>query len=89
MQRPGLRSDEAREREEYIETAKFHRAHVIEITYFSVLVAAALLIISFFVGPDWAWFLRGGISGLFLTFLYVWGRVALNVWRRVAHRSFS
>jgi hypothetical protein len=89
MQRPGLRSDEAREREEYIEAAKFHRAHVIEITYFSVLVAAALLIISFFVNPDWAWFLRGGISGLFLTFLYVWGRVALNVWRRVAHRSFS
>jgi hypothetical protein len=28
-------------REEYIEKAKFHRAQVIEITYFSVLVAAA------------------------------------------------
>jgi hypothetical protein len=89
MQQPDLRSDEAREREEYIEKAKFYRAHVIEITYFSALVAAALLIISFFVDPDWAWFLRGGIGGLFLTFLYVWGRAALNVWRRVAHRSFS
>jgi membrane protein YdbS with pleckstrin-like domain len=71
------------------EKAKFHRAQVIEITYFSVLVAAALLIISFFVDPDWAWFLRGGIGGLVLTFLYVWGRVALYVWRREAHRSFS
>ena len=89
MQWPGLRSDEAREPEEYIQMVKFHRAHVIEITYFCVLAAAALLIISLFVDPDWAWFLRGGISGLFLTFLYVWGRVALNVWRRVAHRSFS
>ena len=89
MQRPGLRSDEAREREEYIQMVKFHRAHVIEITYFSVLAATALLIISFFVDPDWAWFLRGVIGGLFLTFLYVWGRVALDVWRRVAHRSFS
>jgi hypothetical protein len=81
MQQPGLRSDEAREREEFIETVKVHRAHVIEITYFSVLAAVTLLIISFFVAPDWAWFLRGGIGGLFLTFLYVWGRVA--------SRSFS
>jgi hypothetical protein len=76
MQQPGLRSDEAREREEYIEMAKFHRVHVIEITCFSVLAAVTLLIISFFVDPDWAWFLRGGIGGLFLTFLYAWGRVA-------------
>jgi 1,4-dihydroxy-2-naphthoate octaprenyltransferase len=89
MQRPGLRSDEAREREDYIDRAKFHRAHVMEISYFCVLVAVALLIISFFVSPDWAWFLRGGIAGLILTFLYVWGRVAFDVWRRVAHRSFS
>ena len=37
MQRPDLRSDEAREREEYIQMVKFHRAHVIEITYFSFL----------------------------------------------------
>jgi hypothetical protein len=81
MQRPGLRSDEAREREEYIQMVKFHRAHVIEITYFSVLAATALLIISFFVYPDWAWFLRGGIGGLSLTFLYIWGRVG--------SRSFS
>jgi hypothetical protein len=63
MQRPGLRSDEAREREDYIEAEKFHRAHLTEITYFSILVAAALLIISFFVDPDWAWFLRGGLAG--------------------------
>ena len=76
MPQPGLRSDEAREREENIETVKFHRAHVIEITYFSVLAAVTLLVISFFVDPDWAWFLRGGIGGLFLTFVYVWGRVA-------------
>jgi hypothetical protein len=55
---------------------KFHRAHVIEITYFSVLTAVTLLIISFFVDPDWAWFLRGGIGGLFLTFFYVWSRAA-------------
>jgi hypothetical protein len=89
MQRPGLRSDEAREREDYIEAEKFHRAHLTEITYFSVLVAAALMIISFFVDPDWAWFLRGGIGGLFLTYLYVGGRVALYLWRRMAHRSFS
>jgi 1,4-dihydroxy-2-naphthoate octaprenyltransferase len=81
MPQPGLRSDEAREREQYIATAKFHRAQVIELTYFSVLVAVALLIISFLVNPDWAWFLRGGIIGLFLTFLYVWGRVV--------SRSFS
>ena len=81
MQWPGLRSDEAREPEEYIQMVKFHRAHVIEITYFCVLAAAALLIISLFVDPDWAWFLRGGISGLSLTFLYIWGRVA--------SRSFS
>jgi hypothetical protein len=81
VQRPGLRSDEAREREEYIQMVKFHRAHVIEITYFSVLAATALLIISFFVDPDWAWFLRGGIGGLSLTFLYIWGRVG--------SRSFS
>jgi hypothetical protein len=80
MQQPGLRSDEAREREEYIQMAKFRRAHVTEITCFSVLVAAVLLIISFFVDSDWAWFLRGGVGGLFLTFLYVWGR---------ASRSFS
>ena len=81
MQQQGLRSDEAREREEYSAIVKFHRAHVIEITYFSVLAAVTLLIISFFVAPDWAWFLRGGISGLSLTFLYIWGRVA--------SRSFS
>jgi hypothetical protein len=74
MQRPGLRSDEAREREEYIRGVKFHWAHVVEITYFSVLAAAILLIASFFVDPDWAWFLRGGIIGLVLTFLYAWGR---------------
>jgi hypothetical protein len=76
MPQPGLRSDEAREREENIEAVRFHRAHVIEITYFSILAALALLVISFFVDPDWAWFLRGGIGGLFLTFVYVWGRAA-------------
>ncbi len=76
MEQPGLRSDEAREREDYIRMTKFHRAHVIEITYFSVLTAVTLLVISFFVDPDWAWFLRGGIGGLFLTFLYIWGRTA-------------
>ncbi|MGA2945160.1 MAG: hypothetical protein ABSE50_24325 [Xanthobacteraceae bacterium] len=74
MQRPGLRSDEAREREEYIQMVKFHRAHVIEITYFCVLAAAALLIISLFVDPDWAWFLRGGIGGLVLTFFICLGQ---------------
>jgi 1,4-dihydroxy-2-naphthoate octaprenyltransferase len=75
MQEPGVRSDEAREREDYINQLKYHRAQVVEITYFSILAAAALLVISFFVSPDWAWFLRGGIVGLFLTFVYAWGRL--------------
>jgi hypothetical protein len=75
VQQPDVRSDEARQREERIERAKFHRAHVIEITYFSILVAVALGVISFFVDPDWAWFMRGMIVGLFLTFLYIWGRM--------------
>lgn len=78
MQQPSVRSDEAREREAYIDLVKFHRAHVIEITYFSVLAAVALLAISFFVDPDWAWFLRGGIVGLFLTFVYAWGRLIMS-----------
>jgi hypothetical protein len=73
MQQSGVRSDEAREREDYINQLKYHRAHVIEITYFSILAAAVLLVISFFVSPDWAWFFRGGIIGLFLTFAYAWG----------------
>ena len=81
MQQPGIRSEEAREREAFIDLTKFHRAHVIEITYFSVLAAAVLLAISFFVDPDWAWFLRGGIVGLFLTFVYAWGTL-------IMHRSF-
>ena len=75
MEEPGVRSDQVREREDFINLVKFHRAHVIEITYFSILAAAALLVISFFVSPDWAWFLRGGIVGLFLTFVYAWGRL--------------
>jgi hypothetical protein len=69
------RSDEAREREDRAEMVRFHRAHVIEVTYFSLLVAVALGLGSFFVDPDWAWFLRGMIVGLFLTFLYIWGRM--------------
>jgi hypothetical protein len=69
------RSDETREREENIAMVRFHRAHVIEITYFSLLLAVVLGVVSFFVDPDWAWFLRGMIVGLFLTFLYVWGRM--------------
>ena len=52
MQQSGVRSEEAREREAYIDLVKFHRAHVIEITYFSVLAALALLAISFVVDPD-------------------------------------
>jgi hypothetical protein len=78
MQQSGVRSEEVREREAYIDLVKFHRAHVIEITYFSILAAAVLLAISFFVDPDWAWFLRGGIVGLFLTFVYVWGRLMMR-----------
>jgi hypothetical protein len=83
---PGLRSDEARQREGYIAMERFHRAHVMEIAGFSLLAAVALLMISFFVDPDWAWFLRGGIVGLFLTFSYVWGRAVLYAWR-MASRS--
>jgi hypothetical protein len=75
MQQPGVRPDEVREREDFINLVRFHRAHVIEITYFSILAAAALLIISFFVSPDWAWFFRGGILGLSLSFVFVWGSV--------------
>ena len=52
MQQSGVRSEEAREREAYFDLKKFHRAHVIEITYFSVLAAAVLLAISFVVDPD-------------------------------------
>ncbi len=78
MQQSGVRSEEAREREAYIDLVKFHSAHVIEITYFSVLAAAVLLAISFVVDPDWAWFLRGGIIGLFLTFVYAWGRLLMR-----------
>jgi hypothetical protein len=79
MQQP--RSDEARERAERIEQVRFHRAHVIELVYFSILAAVALGLGSFFVDPDWAWFLRGMIVGLVLTFLYVW--------IRVTHQSFA
>jgi hypothetical protein len=78
MPQSGVRSEEAREREAYFDLKKFHRAHVIEITYFSILAAAVLLAISFFVDPDWAWFLRGGIIGLFLTFVYAWGRLLMR-----------
>jgi hypothetical protein len=78
MQQPSVRSDEAREREAYIDLAKYHRAHVIEITYFSVLAAVVLLAISFVVGPDWAWFLRGCVVGLCLTFVYAWGRLMIS-----------
>jgi hypothetical protein len=74
-EQPGVRDEEVREREERIELVKFHRAHVIEIIYFSVIGAAALIAISFFVDPQWAWFLRGGILGLSLTFIYILGRV--------------
>jgi hypothetical protein len=41
-----------RDREQEIATAKFHRAHVIEVTYFSLLVATTLVVISFFVPPE-------------------------------------
>jgi hypothetical protein len=82
MQQPGVRSDETREREERIEMVRFHRAHVIEIIYFSILVAVALGVISFFVDPDWAWFLRGMIGGLFLTILFVWGRMVRQSFQR-------
>jgi hypothetical protein len=78
MEQPSVRSEEARERESFIDLVKFHRAHVIEITYFTVLAAALLVVISFFVDPDWAWFLRGGIIGLFLTFVYAWGRLLMR-----------
>jgi hypothetical protein len=78
MQESNIRSEEARDREAYIDLAKFHRAHAIEITYFSVLTAVVLLAISFVVDPGWAWFLRGGIIGLFLTFVYAWGRLVMR-----------
>lgn len=75
IERPHVRDGAVREREQRIELVKFHRAHVIEIIYFSVVGAAALGAISFFVDPQWAWFLRGVIFGMFLTFIYVLGRM--------------
>ena len=74
-QRADVRPDEVREREHRVEVVRFHRAHVIELTYFFLVGAVALGTISFFIDPQWAWFLRGMIGGLFLTFIYVWGRM--------------
>jgi hypothetical protein len=72
--RPHVRPDEVREREHRVEMARFHRAHVIELTYFSIICAVALGTISFFIDQDWAWFLRGMVGGLIVTSLYILGR---------------
>jgi hypothetical protein len=75
-ERPHVRPDEVREREHWVEIGRFHRAHIIELTYFSLLGAVALGVISFLVAdPQWAWFLRGMIAGLVLTFAYALARM--------------
>ena len=75
-EQPHVRPDEVREREHRVETGRFHRAHVIELVYFSVLGAAVLGAISFLVAdPQWAWFLRGMIAGLVLTFIFALARM--------------
>jgi hypothetical protein len=71
---PHVRSDQVRDREEHIATVSFHRAHAIELIYFSLAGAVALGTVSFWLDPQWAWFLRGIIAGIFLTFIYVLGR---------------
>ena len=80
--RPHVRPDEVREREHRVEAAKFHWAQVIELTYFSIICAVALGTISFFVDPQWAWFLRGMVGGLIVTALYVLGRALHHPIRR-------
>jgi hypothetical protein len=79
---PQVRPDEVREREHRVQMAKFQRAHVIELTYFSIICAVALVTISFFVDPQWAWFLRGVVGGLIVTALYVLGRALHHPIRR-------
>ncbi len=75
-ERPHVRPDEVREREHRVETGRFLRAHIIELTYFSLLGAVALGAISFLIAdPQWAWFLRGMIGGLILTYTYALARM--------------
>jgi hypothetical protein len=72
---PHVRPEAVREREYRIEQVKFHRAHVIELVYFAIVGTVALGAISFFLDPQWAWFLRGIICGLALTLVYAWARM--------------
>jgi hypothetical protein len=78
VKRPHVGTDKAREREHRIEVARFDRAHVIELTYLSLVDAVALGIISFFIEPPWTWFVRGMVAGLILTSLYVLSRAAMH-----------